>query len=118
MVKKYSRCKSFCRVPTAKSAALSVRLGLALEELAEWVEANLAGDLTAAADALGDRLYVLLGDAVSIGVPIEPVFTAVHRSNMTKAAERLQVNGKAVKSAEYRAPDLTWLSQTGTRRAP
>ena len=100
-----------CRAPTAKSAVLSIRLGLALEELAEWIEANLEGDLTAAADALGDRLYVLLGDAVSIGVPIEPVFAAVHQSNMTKAAQRSQANGKGVKSAEYRAPDLSWLDK-------
>lgn len=107
-----------CRAPTATKAALSIRLGLALEELAEWIEANLKGDLTAAADALGDRLYVLLGDAVSVGVPIEPVFAAVHQSNMTKAAQRSQANGKGVKSAEYRAPDLSWLAEIGIQRTP
>ena len=97
-----------CSSSISPASALTVRLGLALEELAEWVEANQAGDIVAAADALADRLYVLLGDAVSVGVPIEPVFLAVHESNMSKAANRSDKNsGKGVKTHEYRAPELS-----------
>ncbi len=104
-----------CRAQSSATGELAVRLGLALEELAEWVEANLAGDITAAADALGDRLYVLLGDAVSVGVPIERVFAAVHQSNMTKAATKLGAAGKGIKDSGYRPPDLSWLTASDGR---
>ncbi len=68
---------------------LSRRALMAVEELAEWIEAHVAGDIVEAADALGDRLYVLLGDAVAAGLPLERVFDEVHRSNLTKASRAL-----------------------------
>ena len=63
---------------------LLLRLGMALEELGEWLFAQARGSLTAAADAWADRLYVLLGDAVVTGLPAEALFAEIHRSNMTK----------------------------------
>ena len=44
---------------------------MAVEELAEWIEAHVAGDLTAAADAWADRCYLLFGDAVATGLGTE-----------------------------------------------
>lgn len=65
---------------------LLLRLGMSLEEISEWLLAHSRKDLVAAADAWADRLYVLLGDAVSAGLPAEDLFAEVHRSNMTKEA--------------------------------
>jgi predicted HAD superfamily Cof-like phosphohydrolase len=45
------------------------RAAMTLEELAEWLRAHAQQDLTAAADAIGDRLYLLLGDGVASGLP-------------------------------------------------
>lgn len=82
------------------------RLAMALEEMAEWVEAHAAGDLVAAADAWGDRQYVLLGDAVAAGFPAEDIFDEIHRSNMTKVDQPASKTGKAQKDGSFRQPEL------------
>jgi predicted HAD superfamily Cof-like phosphohydrolase len=79
---------------------------MSLEELAEWIEAHNAGDLNAAADAWADRCYLLLGDAVSTGLPIGEIFEQVHRSNMTKSSARPD-SGKARKSGDYQPPGIS-----------
>lgn len=85
---------------------LAKRTLMALEELAEWIEAHGAGDLTAAADAWADRAYLLFGDAVTTGLPAAEVFDEVHRSNMTKSVAHPDT-GKGVKSDGYVAPTIT-----------
>ena len=84
---------------------LMLRLCLELEEITEWLDAHLQNDLVAAADAWGDRLYVLMGDAVSAGLPAQAVFDEVHRSNMSKQCKSSN-RGKAVKGTAYRRPQL------------
>ena len=78
---------------------------MAIEELAEWIEAHAEADLVAVADAWGDRVYVLLGDAVAAGLPAEAIFEEVHRSNMTKFGANT-VSGKGIKSDGFQSPDL------------
>jgi predicted HAD superfamily Cof-like phosphohydrolase len=95
-----------CHAMAPAPDSLTSRLGLAIEELAEWVEAHASGDLTAAADAWGDRLYVLLGDAVATGLPGQTIFNEVHRSNMTKSKAELGPTGKALKKDEFLRPIL------------
>ncbi|MGB7325713.1 MAG: nucleoside triphosphate pyrophosphohydrolase family protein [Rubripirellula sp.] len=87
---------------------LSRRALMAVEELAEWIEAHVAGDIVEAADAIGDRLYVLLGDAVATGFPLERVFDEVHRSNLTKASRAL-LTGKGIKGDDFSSPELDHL---------
>jgi len=94
-----------CRQTGESRDGLCARLALALEELAEWAEAHAAGDLVAAADAWGDRAYVLLGDAVAAGLPAEAIFAEVHRSNMTKTAAK-NVSGKPAKGDRFEPPQL------------
>ena len=84
---------------------LLLRLGMALEELSEWLFAQTRGSLVAAADAWADRLYVLLGDAVVTGLPAESLFAEIHRSNMTKEAQT-DWPGKAVKGKTFQPPDI------------
>jgi NTP pyrophosphatase (non-canonical NTP hydrolase) len=62
-----------------------LREALIEEELAEFRIANREpADITEAADAIADMLYVIFGAASAYGIDIEPVFNEVHRSNMSK----------------------------------
>lgn len=81
------------------------RAAMAIEELAEWLQAHAKGDLVAAADAWADRAYVLFGDAVAAGLPAAALFAEVHRSNMTKEPVACG-SGKARKGPGYTPPDL------------
>lgn len=85
------------------------RAAMAVEELGEWLVAKAKSDLPAVADALGDRLYVLLGDAVATGIPLAEVFEAVHESNWSKLPHVTTAVGKAFKGPDYLAPDLETL---------
>jgi predicted HAD superfamily Cof-like phosphohydrolase len=83
-----------------------LRVNLIEEELAELRNAGETHDLVEIADALGDLLYVVYGAAVTYGIDLEPVFSEIHRSNMSKgdrdAAARC--DGKVLKGANYSPP--------------
>ncbi|HJN13663.1 MAG TPA: nucleoside triphosphate pyrophosphohydrolase family protein [Pirellulaceae bacterium] len=98
-----------CHQMAQTAGDLPSRLSLALEEMAEWTEAHAAGDLVAAADAWGDRMYVLLGDAVATGLPGGAILDEVHRSNMSKELGSATVAGKGVKTDRFVPPDLAKL---------
>ena len=55
------------------------------------------------------QAYLLFGDAVSTGIPLDKVFAEVHRSNMTKKGKLRSSEGKGVKSEEFEEPDLAFL---------
>ena len=54
------------------------------EELEEYMRAAENANFVEIADALADLLYVTLGTAAVFGIDMQPVFSEVHRSNMTK----------------------------------
>ena len=85
------------------------RAAMAVEELGEWLAANGQGDVPGAADALGDRFYVLVGDAVAAGMPLAEIFEAVHVSNCSKLPMVTTALGKAFRGPGYKAPDLATL---------
>lgn len=62
----------------------ALRGELIQEELDEYLGACDDGDIVEVADAIADMLYVVLGAAVDHGIPIAPIFEAVHESNMAK----------------------------------
>ncbi len=82
------------------------RAAMAVEELSEWLAAHAEQDLVAAADALVDRFYVLLGDAVATGIPLDLLFLEVHCSNLTKLSHVQTGHGKGAKGAGYVRPDI------------
>lgn len=92
------------------------RAAMSLEELAEWLHAHAQHNLTAAADAIGDRLYLLLGDTVATGLPLAEIFQCVHASNMTKMTGVRTGVGKAVKGRNFHRPEIAALLKKKTAR--
>ncbi len=83
-----------------------VRLHLIAEELGELALAIGERDIVKIADALGDLAYVLLGAAVTYGIPLDAVFAEVHRSNMTKAVRDPKDTRLRSKGDSYRPPNI------------
>ncbi len=82
-----------------------LRLHLIVEEVAELAQAMSRGDRVETLDALADAIYVLLGTAVSFGLPLPAAFDEVHRSNMTKTIEEDRP-GHPGKGTGFESPDL------------
>ena len=98
-----------------------LRYKLLKEENEEYLEAAQNNDLVEVADALGDQLYIVLGNIISHGMQgiIGDVFNEIHQSNMSKLDENEEpiingVNGfddtrpigKILKSENYFKPNL------------
>jgi predicted HAD superfamily Cof-like phosphohydrolase len=108
--------KQLTRESDGETDLVLCRAAMTLEELAEWLRAHAQQDLTAAADAIGDRLYLLLGDAVASGLPLAEIFRSVHDSNMTKMSGVRTGIGKAVKGRSFRRPEIDAILVRATAR--
>lgn len=64
--------------------AVDLRIALIDEEFTELVEAINHGDPVHIAKELADLVYVVVGTAITFGIPFNEVFAAVQQSNMTK----------------------------------
>lgn len=88
----------------------ALRIELIREELFEFKEAVVAGDLVAIADALGDLDYVVNGAAIEYGIDLPKVTAEIHRSNMTKLGPDgkpiYREDGKILKGKDYEPPQL------------
>lgn len=92
------------------SALIDLRLRLMDEELTEVFEAINARDAVQTAHELADLLYVTIGTAIAFGIPIEDVFAAVARANLSKIDPSTGspfeiVGGKVRKGPDYHDPD-------------
>ncbi len=88
-----------------------LRKNLCEEEWQEFIYALRSDSLVNLADAICDLVYVLVGTAVSFGIPFDHCFTEVHRSNMSKlGADGKPVvresDGKILKGENYSPPNL------------
>jgi predicted HAD superfamily Cof-like phosphohydrolase len=70
-----------------------------MEELSEYLRANEEQDIVAAADAIGDLVYVTLGCAHAMGLPFEKIFDAIHIANMGK--EPANENIRSTRGNQY-----------------
>lgn len=104
---------------------LEFRVKFMQEELNEFVRDHAANDLEGSADALADLVYVALGTAHLMGLPLDEVWRAVQRANMTKVRaesaddplstrkHRLDV----VKPPGFVPPDHHWALERARNRA-
>jgi predicted HAD superfamily Cof-like phosphohydrolase len=99
--------------PTLSTKEITdLRIKLSQEELDEYAQAVKDGDMVEIADALTDRLYVLLGDYVAHGLGdlLVPLFDEVQASNMSKLTADGKVlrreDGKILKSDQFFKPNL------------
>ena len=91
------------------SAERTLRMKLLAEEMYEYTAAENENDLVEVADALADIIYIACGTAVSYGIPLDDVFTEVHRSNMAKLVDGKVIrreDGKIQKPEGWNPPDI------------
>lgn len=85
------------------------------EEVNELLDAVIDDNKVEALDAIIDCMYILVGDAVELGVDhlLAAAFAEVHRSNMTKLDANgkpvFREDGKIAKSELYEKPNLKQL---------
>lgn len=71
-----------------------LRKNLILEEAREFVAAADKNDIVGVADALADLLYVVYGAAITYGLDMEPIYSEIHESNMSKLWDKEALNSK------------------------
>lgn len=79
------------------------------EEMRELDQAMLNDDLPAVADGLADLIYVLLGTALSYGIPLDRVWAEVQRANMAKVRDGAvlrDLGGKILKPEGWEPPAI------------
>lgn len=102
-------------MPTLKVQKL--RIELEEEEFKERIQAvhdpaitslvnteKLIDVLVPIADAIGDILYVVYGDAVAHGIDIHLIFDIIHKANMQKLNGPISPSGKRLKPAGWQSP--------------
>jgi predicted HAD superfamily Cof-like phosphohydrolase len=87
-----------------------LRAKLIEEEWSELSSGLEQDDLVEIADGIADLIYVLVGTAISYGIPIDRVFQEVHNSNMTKTASKAYEGQKYgevnPKGPDFRRPQI------------
>lgn len=90
-----------------------LRYELMKEENDEYMQACVIGDDVEIADALGDKLYILIGTIIAHGLEdkIEDIFNEIHASNMSKLGDNgapiYREDGKILKGPNFFRPNLT-----------
>jgi predicted HAD superfamily Cof-like phosphohydrolase len=93
----------------------ALRVKLLSEEFTEYQDAEFNNDIVEIADALADIIYIACGTAVSYGIPLDRVFTEVHRSNMAKLVDGKVLrrsDGKIQKPEGWTPPDIETILAT------
>jgi predicted HAD superfamily Cof-like phosphohydrolase len=83
-----------------------LRIKLLDEEYYELIEALNYGDPVHIAKEMADLVYVVVGTAITMGIPFNEVFAALQASNMTKVGPDGKVtqreDGKILKGDHFR----------------
>lgn len=90
---------------TAEEASFYARF--VMEELSEFLKAHEDGNMTEAADAVIDLIYVMVGCAHHMGLPFNTLFGIVHDANMQKqpGLTKRGVQSDAVKPDGWQSPE-------------
>ncbi len=85
--------------------AVDLRIKLIDEEYDELIEAINYGDRVQIAKELADLVYVVVGTAITMGIPFNEVFGALQISNMSKfdsdGKATFRDDGKVLKGPNY-----------------
>jgi predicted HAD superfamily Cof-like phosphohydrolase len=101
------RKKTYSKIPHIPSVEdKELRKALITEEIKETLNAIEYDDLVELADGLADAVVVLLGTAITYGIDLRPVWSEVHRSNMTKKGGAVREDGKLLKPKWFSPPDI------------
>jgi predicted HAD superfamily Cof-like phosphohydrolase len=95
-----------------------LRLELITEEICETIKSIYADDLVGIADGIADSIVVLLGTAITYGIDIRPVWDEVHKTNMAKIGGEKRADGKMLKPAGWKKPDIESILDSLTRVQP
>ena len=114
--------RTACRLPIAREPDLAPSLerlrllwDLLEEECTETQDALMivAPDddtarlrLAEVADGLADLIYVAVGAALELGIPLAAVWAEVHSANMRKTAGEKRADGKQMKPPGWVGPDV------------
>ena len=104
-------------IPIRKKSTLldskdyNLKYNLLKEELNEYYQGCVNGDIVEVSDAIVDMLYVLYGIVVQHGLSniIDDMFDEVHKSNMSKLENGKvlrRTDGKILKGSEFFKPNL------------
>jgi predicted HAD superfamily Cof-like phosphohydrolase len=85
---------------------VDLRKRLVEEELSELIQALDTRDMIEVADGIADSIYVLIGMALSFGIPLAEVWTEVQRTNMSKEGGSTRADGKILKPEGWKPPDI------------
>lgn len=83
----------------------ALRETLHYEEFLEIYRARTKG-VAAYTKEICDKIYVLLGTLVEMGVDFESAWQAVHESNMQKSTGPKRADGKVLKPEGWQEPDM------------
>jgi len=90
-------------------AQVNLYMELIREEFEELKAAHKDFDVVEVADACGDLIWVILGLANSLGIPMRQVWYEISASNMSKTVEGKVIkreDGKILKPETYFPPNI------------
>lgn len=118
----FHRAAKVSRLPYADRNVALLRANLIAEETDEVIEElenahKGVPDYSALAKELADVLVVVYGTAEVYGIPLDAVFEAVMKSNMTKTIEpEWREDGKLLKGKHYVPPNISEVIKTAAGR--
>lgn len=93
----------------ANQKQVELYMELIREEFEELKEGHAEKNVVEVADACGDLIWVILGLANSLGIPMGPVWHEITQSNMSKTVDGKVVrrdDGKILKPETYFPPNI------------
>lgn len=96
---------------------IDMRLDLIEEEYAELLDGVVSRSLNETADAIIDLVYVVLGFGHTLGLPLDELWTEVHRSNIAKAGGPRRADGKVLKPEGWTPPNIVKVLLDAATRA-
>lgn len=83
-----------------------LRMRLLSEEYVELQSGIMEKNLIDIADGAADLIYVTIGTLLHFGLPFDPIWNEVQRTNMLKEPGNTRGDGKILKPAGWVGPDI------------